>query len=653
MSGITLSASVRQNLLSLQSTADLLSTTQNRLATGNKVNSALDNPTNFFTAQGLNNRAGDINNLLDGIGNGVQILQAANTGITSLQKLVDSAKSIANQALQATTGYSTKSQIKTAALTGATADNLLGTSANATAGTVTAGAFTALDVSGTASGATPAKIDGATYSTIDMSGGNTLTFDITVDGGTPSSISLAAADFTGAANTSAVSGSELAAAINAKIVGGSTVASFNTTTNQLSFTSGSTGTSSSVAISNVGGTGNVGATAGISNQTANGGAGGAADALTFGISLDGGSSQTITLSDATVTAYNTAHSTATVDAANLSAADVAKLINFQIDSTGVTTIASANADGRLVFTSATTGTTSNVTLTAQAGTATAGATGIVAGNNSGQAPVAGLSGQTLTIEATAGGAATNITFGSADGEIKTLDQLNTELAKNNMSASLGSDGVLTITTTNDHASSTIGTIGGTAVTTAGAAFNGKTPSDPAIDANAQNTRASLVSQYNTVMAQIKTTAADSSFNGVNLLNGDTLALTFNETGKSKLSIQGVTFDTTGLGLEELKKGEAFLDNAAANDVLSKLTDASSKLRSQASAFGSNLSVVQMRQDFSKQMINVLQTGASNLTLADTNEEAANSQALSTRQSIAVSALSLANQSQQGVLQLLR
>src|SRR6266576_3911991 len=82
MSGIVLSASVRQNLLSLQSTADLLSTTQNRLATGNKVNSALDNPTNFFTALGLNNRASDINNLLDGIGNGVQVLQAANPVIT-------------------------------------------------------------------------------------------------------------------------------------------------------------------------------------------------------------------------------------------------------------------------------------------------------------------------------------------------------------------------------------------------------------------------------------------------------------------------------------------------------------------------------------------------------------------------------------------
>ena len=104
MSEIVLTASVRQNLLSLQSTADLLATTQNRLATGKKVNSALDNPTNFFTAAGLDARASDINNLLDGIGNGVQVLQAANTGITSLSKLVDTAKSIANQALQTTVG---------------------------------------------------------------------------------------------------------------------------------------------------------------------------------------------------------------------------------------------------------------------------------------------------------------------------------------------------------------------------------------------------------------------------------------------------------------------------------------------------------------------------------------------------------------------
>src|SRR4249920_2840516 len=111
MSDIVLSASVRQNLLSLQSTAQLLATTQNRLSTGKKVNTALDNPTNYFTAAGLDNRASDISNLLDSIGNGVQVLQAANTGITSLQKLVDTAKSIGNQVLQQPTGYTTKANV--------------------------------------------------------------------------------------------------------------------------------------------------------------------------------------------------------------------------------------------------------------------------------------------------------------------------------------------------------------------------------------------------------------------------------------------------------------------------------------------------------------------------------------------------------------
>jgi flagellin-like hook-associated protein FlgL len=156
-----------------------------------------------------------------------------------------------------------------------------------------------------------------------------------------------------------------------------------------------------------------------------------------------------------------------------------------------------------------------------------------------------------------------------------------------------------------------------------------------------------------VLQQINTTAADSSFNGINLLNGDTLNLTFDETGASKLAITGVTFNDAGLGLSSLAVGTDFLDSNSANAVLGQLTQASTTLRTEASALGSNLSVVEIRQDFNKSLINVLQTGASNLTLADSNQEAANSQALSTRQSIAVSALALANQSQQSVLQLLR
>ncbi|NRG18006.1 hypothetical protein HPQ64_09930 [Rhizobiales bacterium] len=103
MSGVTLSAGVRQNLLSLQNTADLLGATQNRLATGKKVNSALDNPTNFFTSQGLQSRSGELSSLLDGIGNAIQTLEAADKGIDAITKLVESAQSTVRQAQQANT----------------------------------------------------------------------------------------------------------------------------------------------------------------------------------------------------------------------------------------------------------------------------------------------------------------------------------------------------------------------------------------------------------------------------------------------------------------------------------------------------------------------------------------------------------------------
>ena len=340
MSGIVLSAAVRQNLLSLQSTAALLATTQNALATGNKVNSALDNPTNFFTAQGLNNRASDINNLLDSIGNGVQVLQAANTGITSLQKLVDTAKSIANQVLQAPTGYTTKSTVTSTAAIAGTAANL-------------------------------------------------------------------------------------------------------------------------------------------------------------------------------------------VDGTNLK------------------------------------------------------------------------SGQTIIVAASGSLAAVTVTLGATES----LAQLNTALAANQLTASLDSSNDLVITTTNDAASSTIGTVtlGGT---TGSATF--AAPVAPVADPVSQATRASLVNQYNNIVTQITTTAQDSSFNGINLLNGDNLKLTFDETAKSTLNITGATLNAAGLGINSLTVGTGFLDNNSANVALAALGTASTTLRTQASAFGSNLSIVQIRQDFSQKLINVLQ-----------------------------------------------
>src|SRR6202163_1363138 len=148
-SGIVLSTSVRQNLLSLQSTADLLAATQGRLASGKRVNSALDNPVNFFTASGLDARASDISNLLDSIGNGVQVLQAADTGITSLQKLIDTAKSIANQALQQPSGYSTKSSVQFTG-TGAPSGPGVATASDITTSKLNGGVFTFTNSAGTA-----------------------------------------------------------------------------------------------------------------------------------------------------------------------------------------------------------------------------------------------------------------------------------------------------------------------------------------------------------------------------------------------------------------------------------------------------------------------------------------------------------------------
>src|SRR5437764_8347736 len=249
-------------------------------------------------------------------------------------------------------------------------------------------------------------------------------------------------------------------------------------------------------------------------------------------------------------------------------------------------------------------------------------------------------------------------------KVNSIDGLNTALstAGLGLTASFAANGSITLTSSNDNASQTL-TVGAAAAPNNIAISGTDTASlvtppggaagVPVADSASQTTRAGLVAQYNNIITQISTTAQDSSFNGINLLNGDDLKLTFNETGKSTLTIKGVTFNAAGLGLSLLTSGTDFLDNNSANATLAKISTANTTLRTEASTLGSNLSVVQIRQDFNKNLINVLQTGSANLTLADTNEEAANSQALSTRQSIAVSALALANQSQQSVLKLLR
>ena len=149
--------------------------------------------------------------------------------------------------------------------------------------------------------------------------------------------------------------------------------------------------------------------------------------------------------------------------------------------------------------------------------------------------------------------------------------------------------------------------------------------------------------------QIDKLAQDASFNGVDLIYGNGLKVLFNEQSTSSLTIAGVMLDSTGLGLAAA--GSNFQTDYDVNVALTNLQNALGTLASQASNFGSNLSIVQFRQDFMKSMINTLKTGADNLTLADTNEEGANMLALQTRQSLSTTSLSLAAQASNNVLKL--
>jgi flagellin len=170
-------------------------------------------------------------------------------------------------------------------------------------------------------------------------------------------------------------------------------------------------------------------------------------------------------------------------------------------------------------------------------------------------------------------------------------------------------------------------------------------------------RAQYVTQYNTILSQINTLASDSGYRGTNLLVGNTLAVNFNETGSSSLSVAGFTATSTGLTIGYVGGGVAasWADStngtAAINSSMTQLSDALSTLRVQSSSLSSSLSIVQARADWADQMIATLRGGAGNLTDADMNEEGANMLMLQTRQSLGTTALSLSAQNAQSVLRL--
>jgi flagellin-like hook-associated protein FlgL len=165
-------------------------------------------------------------------------------------------------------------------------------------------------------------------------------------------------------------------------------------------------------------------------------------------------------------------------------------------------------------------------------------------------------------------------------------------------------------------------------------------------------RASLATQFDALLTQIGQLAGDAGFNGINLLGGDTLTVQLNETNSSSTSVTGV--DYTNANNSPLSIANAANSWAGAADITAAstaLTAALTTLRSESQTLSSSLSTVQIRQDFTKATINTLQTGSSDLTLADSNQEGANLLALQTRQQLSTTALSLASQADQNVLKL--
>ena len=230
----------------------------------------------------------------------------------------------------------------------------------------------------------------------------------------------------------------------------------------------------------------------------------------------------------------------------------------------------------------------------------------------------------------------------------TLAQIETDI---NGTSGLGSAGALTasdngtdlVLTANSGATSFA--VSGATATTLGVNTTGVYGSS--------STRTSLQANYNGLLTQINQLASDASYNGVNLLTGNNLTIDFNPTGTSSLTIAGVNFDAAGLSLSSVSGAVAgsFQDNTGLANIVTSLNNAITSVQTQTETFGTNSAVISSRQTFETNMINTLQTGASNLVAADQNLESTDLLTEQTQQQLEISALSIANQANQSVLKL--
>lgn len=569
---IALTASMRSNLLSLKNTQKLFDSTQDKLSTGYKVNSAMDNPSSYFTAQSLNARADDLSTLLDSIGQAISTLQTADQGITSLQDFVSQAKSIANSARDTanvsakvtSTVKFDKNALKSQKVVGdavpnAAADDKM---------VIRYGDSTKL------TGTTNVKEDSDLAKLGFGDTDNTDAGSIVVDG-KEYKINVNAAENSMETTFTTPGIFEVKSAVNDGT--NTTYTLVDADGNQYSHVVAET------AVTALKDTKFAKVTGGKITVSEDG-------KTTF--------SGTVDKDDAGATAATAKRGVSTINVAkDATVEDFSKVVETMI---GTKVFDVSIEDSNLVFKTLD---TTSVEVKGKL------------------AEVFGLdAGQEITLEADDTAESLRLKINALEGIAAEFDENGKLVVKSAEGDDLVISGAL---------AEKLGISG--AVT------------------NGSNERAAYAKQFDSVLKQIDELVQDTSYKGINLLKGDNLTVVFNESRTSTLELKGVTFDSTGLGFTASKN--EWISTTDIDESLDQITKATSMLRAQASEFGQNLSTVQIREDFTENMINNLTTGADKLTLADANEEAANLLALQTRQSLATNSLSLASQSAQSVLKL--
>jgi flagellin-like hook-associated protein FlgL len=592
MAGTVISSAVRNNLLALQNTTSMQATLQNRLATGKKVNSALDNPSNFFTASSLNARASGLNSLLDGMSTGIKTLEAADNGMKAITKNIESMQANVRAARSDKSFKGTSFTLDTVNM-GSNAQKSIKFSGGAVGETEVSVDAIIADVGGSRSTKSttlaytaPAAAAKATYkaaAAYNTGTGATEALVLTFNG-TNTNVSLTSAD-----NTVAKAVTTINTAIQAD--GRTDIEAFD-----------DAGTLSIRTTGNVDGAITVTGTG---------------EGNVFGVQVaadgsDGVHSFTVNNKQVTLTSTeNTIGAAVTKANADLGADNTLEAFNdtgklgFRAKSAGVTTITIADDD-------------------------TSTAAGLFAATVAGTAP-------------------------TTAGKVRTVDELATAINEN---ASLKGK----VKASNDGGKLRIENISTEELKVVGATatgVNGGTGAANTQTIGGNDVRKNLISQFNDLRTQVDKLSNDASFNGINLLKADKLKITFNEDGTNNVEIQAKSvsgkirsIDTSdsSLGIGEAKADE-FSDDSQLDARLDALSKAVTTLATQSSSFGSALTTIQTRQDFTKSMINTLQGGADSLVNADLNEESATLLALNTRQQLSQTALSLASQADQAVLRL--